>query len=66
MKKIFNILMLAAVFGFAACEQAENSVNGGGSGTIQRTPAINVTSEKLDPSTDESGTVRAYAGTLPL
>ena len=63
MKKIFNILMLAAVFGFAACEQAENSVNGGGSGTIQRTPAINVTSEKLDPSTDESGTVRAYAGT---
>lgn len=60
MKRIFSILMLAAVFGFAACEQTEKA---GESGSVKRTPAINVTNEKLDPSTDESGTVRAYVGT---
>lgn len=60
MKRIFSILMLAAVFGFAACEQTEKS---GEPGSIKRTPAINVTNEKLDPATDESGTVRAYVGT---
>ncbi len=55
MKRIYGILALAAVLGFAACnEKAVETVN---------TPAINVTTQKLDPNTDESGTVRAYVGT---
>ncbi|MBO7603332.1 MAG: IPT/TIG domain-containing protein [Bacteroidales bacterium] len=54
MKKIFGILMMAAVL-FASCQKEKQ--------TLVNTPAINVTTEKLDPNTDESGTVRAYAGT---
>ena len=54
MKKIIGILMLAAVL-FASCEKEKQ--------TLVNTPAVNVTTEKLDPNTDESGTVRAYAGT---
>ena len=54
MKKIFGILALAAVL-FASCEKEKQ--------TLVNTPAVNVTTEKLDPNTDESGTVRAFAGT---
>ena len=54
MNKIFGILMMAAVL-FASCQKEKQ--------TLVNTPAINVTTEKLDPNTDESGTVRAYAGT---
>ena len=54
MKKIFGILALAAVL-FASCEKEKQ--------TLINTPAVNVTTEKLDPNTDESGTVRAFAGT---
>jgi len=56
MKRLFYSLMLVAALGFASCEQNETA-------PVQNTPAINVTNEKLDPSTDESGTVRAYVGT---
>ncbi len=55
MKRIFGILMTAAVL-FASCEKEKQ--------TLVNTPAINITTEKLDPNTDESGTVRAFAGTL--
>ena len=54
MKKIFGILMFAAVL-FASCKKETQ--------TLVNTPAVNVTTEKLDPNTDESGTVRAYVGT---
>ena len=54
MKKIFGILMFAAVL-FASCKKEAQ--------TLVNTPAVNVTTEKLDPNTDESGTVRAYVGT---
>lgn len=54
MKKIFGILMFAAVL-FASCKKEAQ--------TLVNTPAVNVTTEKLDPNTDESGTVRAFAGT---
>lgn len=54
MKRIFGILMFAAVL-LASCEKEKQ--------TLVNTPAVNVTTEKLDPNTDESGTVRAYAGT---
>ena len=54
MKKIFGILMFAAAL-FASCKKEAQ--------TLVNTPAVNVTTEKLDPNTDESGTVRAFAGT---
>lgn len=54
MKKIFGILMFAAVL-FASCKKEAQ--------TLVNTPAVNVTTEILDPNTDESGTVRAYVGT---
>lgn len=46
--------MFAAVL-FASCAKEKQ--------TLVNTPAVNVTTEKLDPNTDESGTVRAFAGT---
>ncbi|MBQ9311164.1 MAG: IPT/TIG domain-containing protein [Bacteroidales bacterium] len=55
MKKIFSILAFAALFAFAACEDEVTPA--------ENTPAVNVTTEKLNPNTDESGTVRAYVGT---
>lgn len=55
MKKLYSILAFAALFCFAACQEEGIA--------IENTPAVNVTSEKLNPNTDESGTVRAYVGT---
>lgn len=54
MKRLFGILMLAAVL-FASCQKEKQA--------LVNTPAVNVTTEKLDPNTDESGTVRAFTGT---
>ncbi len=54
MKRLFGILMLAAVL-FASCAKEKQA--------LVNTPAVNVTTEKLDPNTDESGTVRAFTGT---
>ena len=55
MKKIYVFAALAAMLSLFSCK--EEGIQ------VQRTPAINVTTEKLNPATDESGTVRAYAGT---
>ena len=55
MSRIFLPLALACMTFLTACKDEESvPVN---------TPAINVTTEKLSPNTDESGTVRAYVGT---
>lgn len=56
MKRIYVLTALAAMLSLVSCNE-ETAIQ------VQRTPAVNVTTEKLNPATDESGTVRAYAGT---
>ena len=57
MKKIYSLLtaLLMAALLLPACKREQVA-------PVQ-TPAIDVTNNKLDPNTNESGTVRAYVGT---
>ena len=54
MKRLYKYLMIAVLAAFASCQEQPVET--------ENIPAINVTSEKLVPAADDSGTVRAYAG----
>lgn len=54
MKRLYRYLMIAVLAALASCQEQPVET--------ENIPAINVTSEKLVPAADDSGTVRAYAG----
>ena len=56
MKRLYTFAAVAAILTLASCNREPEIV-------IQNTPAVDVTNQKLDPNANESGTVRAYAGT---
>lgn len=56
MKRLYVFAAVAAILTLASCNREPEIV-------IQNTPAVDVTNQKLDPNANESGTVRAYAGT---
>ena len=56
MKRLYTFAAVAAILTAVSCNQEPQIV-------VQNPPAIDVTNQKLDPNTNESGTVRAYAGT---
>ena len=56
MKRFYTFAAIAAILTLASCDQEPEIV-------VHSSPAIDITNYKLDPNANESGTVRAYAGT---
>ena len=56
MKRLYTLAAIAAILTLASCNQEPEIV-------LQNTPAVDVTNQKLEPNTNESGTIRAYIGT---